>query len=89
MFLDDELYQIAKKQDYSHWQARSKAREEMSQCIQNRITEQLKKLVADKKTTDQDIIIFLKRCRSNWYNATKRLEKEGILLLSSLSWTLT
>lgn len=79
-FLDDELYQIAKKQDYSNWQARSKARDEMQKCIQDRIKEQCKKLVNTPGSSDQDILVFLKRCRASWYLAIKKLEKEGILL---------
>jgi hypothetical protein len=76
MFLDDQLYQIAKDPQLSNGEIRV----EMLQAVIDRILEEHKKLVADSMSCDEDLFLSVKRCKRHWYNALKRLEKEGIVI---------
>jgi hypothetical protein len=80
MFLDDELYNLAKSFDYTKWQSKDEAASAMQKCVYGRITDECKKLCNDPKANDSDIIIFLRRCKTHWYNAIRKLHKEGIVL---------
>jgi hypothetical protein len=79
MFLDDELYQIAKRVDYTHWTHKSTTRAALTTCIIIHVID-VQKRVCDGPTPAEELFIAVKRFKTHWYNTLKRLETEGIVL---------
>jgi hypothetical protein len=78
MFLDDRLYQTAKSVDYKHWTHKSVVQKLWTSIVVDHICEENKRIAKDQSSSDYDIYIVIKRCKTHWYNTLKKLEKEGI-----------
>lgn len=75
MFLDDELYQIAKDADYTKWSVKSEVEKKMRECFINHLISFNEK--TKLKGSDRNLLLQLKRYKIHWYNALKKLAKEG------------
>jgi hypothetical protein len=79
MFLDDELFEIAKSADYRKWSTKSEVLSKMKECVISRILKEHSKLKNDSKATDQDLFLCIKRCKQHWNNTLNKLRKRSIV----------
>lgn len=74
MFLDEELYQVAKSADWSKWMTKSKVETDMALVVLGKI----KQLFDSNTKTISLLSPEIKRMENAWNLAVKRLKKEGI-----------
>lgn len=78
IFLDDKLYYAAKGVDYKHWATKSIIQKLWISIIVDYICEENEKIAKDQSSSDYDLFVVIKRCKSHWNNTLKKLEKEDI-----------
>lgn len=86
IFLDDKLYEAAKSVNYKHWSDKTTIQNLWTSIVVNHICDESEKMAKDQSSSDYDVYIIIKRCKTHWNNTLKKLEKEGIELFEEDSF---